>query len=85
MIKNLPKFLIDFYAKGNDGRVVSHKEVSNLTIDQLDKLIDMELCGQNRKSVLMQLHRRYTRLRADKERRDLNHRKEAWRHQWSGA
>ena len=67
-----PKFLAEFFDRAD-------KEMAELSIAQLYKLIDMELAAQKRPTVLTRLHRRLNTQRMHAERDLLKAGKTAWR------
>ncbi len=73
-MRDLKKFLDDFWREGT-----ADKAMAELTVKALYALIDMELQGARRQSVLLRLHRRLCTQRALRERADLAKNKLKWR------
>lgn len=73
-MRNLKLFLENFW-NGN----TADKTMSKLTIKELNKLIDLELRGERRPTVLTRLHRRLCTQRTKAERANLSRNKLKWR------
>ena len=73
-MRDLEKFLKNFW----DG-TTADKNMSKLTVAELNKLIDLELRDKCRQSVLTRLHRRLCTRRAKAERLNLSRGKLKWR------
>jgi hypothetical protein len=73
-------FLNNFFKMDSDKRSLADRELKNLSMPEVSKLITMEVQGQRKsKSVLRRLHQRFTRLRAEAEAEKLAQNRTNWR------
>lgn len=73
-MRNLKKFLAEFWQAD-----IADTTMAKLTVKELYALIDLELKGERRQSVLVRLHRRLCTRRAKAERANLSRHKLKWR------